>query len=79
MTGWMLPLSVLRSVTPAAQVAWRTSLYRVVVDGGMALGPLLAGALADRYGDVLPITMILVLAGLALALAAGWRRIVARR
>src|SRR5207249_4004494 len=34
MAGWTLPLGLLRSVTPPAQVAWRTALYRVAVDGG---------------------------------------------
>ncbi len=40
MAGWMLPLGVLRAVTSSPRVAWRLSLYRVVVDGGMFLGPL---------------------------------------
>ncbi|HEV8473222.1 MAG TPA: MFS transporter, partial [Methylomirabilota bacterium] len=32
MAGWMLPVGILRSVTPSAQVAWRTALYRMSVD-----------------------------------------------
>ena len=39
-------------VTPPAQVAWRTALYRVAVDGGMCLGPLVSGILTARHPDV---------------------------
>jgi MFS family permease len=45
MAGWMLPLAVVRRETPASRIAWRTALYRVGVDGGMFLGPFLAGVL----------------------------------
>ena len=69
MAGWMLPLGLLRTVTPPAQVAWRTALYRVGVDGGMFLGPFLSGLLVTRYPAVLPavlaVTLVLV-AGLLL-------------
>jgi MFS family permease len=54
MSGWTLPLSLLRSATPAAHVGWRTALYRVGVDGGMFLGPFLSGVLAGSYAGVLP-------------------------
>jgi MFS family permease len=53
MAGWMLPLSVLRRETPPERVAWRTALYRVSVDGGMFLGPFLAGLLGARHAGVL--------------------------
>ncbi len=68
MAGWMLPLGLLRSVTPAARVAWRTALYRVCVDGGIFLGPFLSGLLAARAPGLLPGVVTAVLAGLAVAL-----------
>jgi len=70
MAGWTLPLGILRSVTPPAQVAWRTALYRVAVDGGMCLGPLLAGILAARHAGVLPVAMTAALAVTGVALLA---------
>ncbi|HEY2995775.1 MAG TPA: MFS transporter [Methylomirabilota bacterium] len=70
MAGWTLPLGLLRSVTPPAQVAWRTALYRVAVDGGMCLGPLLAGILAARHAGVLPVAMTAALAVTGVALLA---------
>ena len=66
MAGWMLPLGLLRTVTPPAQVAWRTALYRVGVDGGMFLGPFLSGLLVTRYPAVLPAVL-----AVALVLVAG--------
>ena len=77
MAGWTLPLTLLRSVTPPAQVAWRTALYRVAVDGGMCLGPLLAGVLTARHAGALPAAMIAVLAATGVALLAR-RRLTAR-
>jgi MFS family permease len=68
MAGWMLPLGILRAATPPAQVAWRTALYRVAVDGGMFLGPLVAGLLTARHAGVLPGVMTVVLAAVGLAL-----------
>ena len=70
MAGWMLPLGILRSVTPPAQVAWRLALYRVSVDGGMFLGPVLAGLLTARHTGVLPAALIVVMVTLAIALLA---------
>jgi MFS family permease len=67
MAGWMLPLGILRSVTPPAQVAWRTALYRVSVDGGMFAGPFVSGLLSARAG-ILPGVMVVVLATVGLAL-----------
>ena len=71
MAGWTLPLGVLRSVTPRGQVAWRTALYRVAVDGGVCLGPLLSGVLATRHGGVLPGVLIALLATTGVALLVG--------
>ena len=53
MAGWMLPLGVLRRETPPEHVAWRTGLYRVCVDGGIFLGPFLAGLLGAGRAPVL--------------------------
>ena len=54
MAGWMLPVGLLRSATPAAQVAWRTALFRVFVDGGMFLGPFASGVLGATHARALP-------------------------
>lgn len=54
MSGWPLPLSLLRSATSAAHVGWRTALYRVGVDGGMFLGPFLSGLLGVSRAGLLP-------------------------
>jgi hypothetical protein len=70
MAGWMLPLGILRSVTPAGQIAWRTALYRVSVDGGMFLGPVLSGLLTAQHAGVLPGVLLVVLAIVGLALLA---------
>lgn len=53
MAGWMLPLGVLRRETPPERVAWRTGLYRVCVDGGIFLGPFLAGLLGAVHARIL--------------------------
>ena len=65
MAGWMLPLAVLRNETPPAQMAWRTALYRVGVDGGLFAGPFIAGFLG-RHVSVLPIALAAMLVTLAL-------------
>lgn len=67
MAGWMLPLGLLRSATPASQVAWRTALYRVFVDGGLFLGPFLSGVLAADHAGLLPAALIILLATIAAA------------
>ena len=64
MAGWMLPLGVLRRETEPADVAWRTALYRVCVDGGMFLGPFASGLLAHRAGLV-PAVLVVALLFLA--------------
>jgi predicted MFS family arabinose efflux permease len=68
MAGWMLPLGILRAVTPPAQVAWRTALYRVSVDGGMFAGPFVSGLLSARHAGLLPGVMVVVLATVGLLL-----------
>jgi MFS family permease len=68
MAGWMLPLGLLRAGTPASQVAWRTAVYRVFVDGGLFLGPFLSGVLAARYGQILPGALVVALLGLGAAM-----------
>ena len=68
MAGWMLPLGVLRAVTSSPRVAWRLSLYRVVVDGGMFLGPFLSGLLATRYPRLLPAVLAFTVATIGVAL-----------
>ena len=70
MAAWMLPLGILRAVTPPAQIAWRTALYRVSVDGGMFAGPFVSGLLTVRHAGVLPGVMLVVLAAVGLALLA---------
>lgn len=77
MAGWPLPLTLLRMVTPPGQITWRTALYRVAVDGGMCLGPLLSGVLTARHGGALPAVMMVALAATAVALLAR-RRLTAR-
>jgi DHA1 family inner membrane transport protein len=64
MAGWMLPLSVLRHETPAGLIAWRTALYRVGVDAGLFLGPVLGGLVANRHLAV--VALVLVIIGVSL-------------
>jgi MFS family permease len=73
MAGWMLPLAVLRSETPPSQVAWRTALYRVGVDGGLFAGPFLAGLLG-RYVAGLPVALAAILVTLGLLCFVSARR-----
>jgi MFS family permease len=68
MTGWMLPLSVLRDQTDPARIAWRTGLYRVCVDGGLFLGPFAGGLLGASHVGVLPVVMGAVLIAVAVLL-----------
>ena len=69
MAGWMLPVGLLRSATPASRVAWRLALYRVCVDAGMFLGPFLSGLVATRAPRLLPGVLAATLAVLAVAVA----------
>jgi MFS family permease len=48
LASWMLPVALLNRDGSARFVAWRTALYRVGVDAGVFLGPLVAGLLADH-------------------------------
>lgn len=45
LAGWMLPVGVIREHTPLRALGWRTGLYRLGVDGGIFLGPLVSGLL----------------------------------
>ena len=72
MAGWMLPLSVLRRETPPALIAWRTSLYRVGVDGGIFVGPFLGGLFANRHVAVVAVALVVI--GCLLARAGAERR-----
>jgi predicted MFS family arabinose efflux permease len=67
LAGWMLPLSILRRETPPSQVAWRTALFRVCVDAGIFLGPLLSGYFTDRRLWILATSCSVVLSVLGLA------------
>jgi MFS family permease len=68
MSSWMLPISILRSVTPPSRIAWRAGLYRVSIDGGMFAGPFVSGLLMARHAGVLPGVMLVVTAAIGLAL-----------
>lgn len=68
MSGWMLPLTVLRRDTEPERIAWRTGLYRVCVDGGIFLGPFLSGVLGMRLAGILPAVSTVALALTALLL-----------
>ena len=48
LAAWMLPLGLINRDSPPSRVAWRTALYRVGVDSGVFLGPVLSGVLAER-------------------------------
>jgi predicted MFS family arabinose efflux permease len=68
MSGWMIPLSVLRRQTPPARVAWRTALYRVGVDAGMFLGPFLSGLIGAAHVGALAAALGVALAGVGVLL-----------
>jgi MFS family permease len=70
MAGWMLPVGLLRTATPATHVAWRTALFRVVVDGGMFLGPFASGLLGAPHARVLPVMLAAALLTVGIALLA---------
>jgi predicted MFS family arabinose efflux permease len=67
MAGWMLPLAVLRYQTPPEGIARRTALYRVGIDGGLFLGPFMAGLAGPHLG-----VLIGLLAGGLVILAAAF-------
>ena len=68
MSGWMLPLTLLRRETEPERIAWRTGLYRVSVDAGIFLGPFLSGVLGLRLAGILPAISTTALAITALLL-----------
>jgi MFS family permease len=68
MSGWMLPLTLLRRDTEPERIAWRTGLYRVCVDGGIFLGPFLSGILGLHLAGILPAISTTALALTALLL-----------
>jgi MFS family permease len=68
MSGWMLPLTLLRRETEPERIAWRTGLYRVCVDGGIFLGPFLSGVLGMHLAGILPAVSTVALALTALLL-----------
>ena len=70
MAGWMLPLSVLRTVTAPHQIAVRTALYRVGVDGGLFLGPSLSGLAAGWSPALMPGLLTAALLAVAILMAA---------
>jgi MFS family permease len=72
MAAWTLPLGVLRGETAPEQLGWRTALYRVGVDGGIFLGPVLSGLLAARAPALLPGLLAGLLPVLGIVLAR-WR------
>lgn len=47
LAGWMLPIGVIREHTSVSGLGWRTGLYRVGVDAGIFLGPLVSGLLGE--------------------------------
>lgn len=49
-TGNNVPLALLVDLTPPDKVAWMTALNRFVADCGLAIGPLVLGHMADRWG-----------------------------
>jgi MFS family permease len=70
MAGWMLPLSVLRTVTAPHQIAVRTGLYRVGVDGGLFLGPSLSGLAAGWSPGLMPGLLAAALVAVGVLMAA---------
>jgi MFS family permease len=52
LTGWMLPLGVIREHTALGRLAWRTGLYRLGVDAAVFGGPLICGLLGEAHTGV---------------------------
>jgi MFS family permease len=73
MAGWMLPLSVLREVTAPEQVAMRTAVYRVGVDGGLFLGPFLSGLVWAWSPGLMPGLLVAALLAVGVMLARAGR------
>lgn len=66
LAGWMLPIGVIREHTRVSALGWRTGLYRVGVDAGIFLGPLVSGFL----GEVGARYFVALIGGLTLAAGA---------
>jgi MFS family permease len=69
LAAWMLPVSLVNQDAEPGSVAWRTALYRVAVDAGIFLGPVVSGFLLGHslFGTVgVFITTALALLGMAL-------------
>jgi len=73
MAGWTLPLGLLRAATPPEQIGWRTALYRLGVDGGIFLGPTVAGLLSGTAPGALAALEAVALALVGLAVLAEHR------
>jgi MFS family permease len=48
LAAWMLPVALINRDGAGHHAAWRTALYRVGVDAGVFLGPLLSGLLGQH-------------------------------
>src|SRR5262249_24203589 len=70
MAGGMLPVGLLRTATPPTHIAWRTALFRLVVDGGMFLGPFASGLLGAAHARVLPLALAAALLSVGIVLLA---------
>ena len=69
LAAWMLPVSLLNRTGPQRSVAWRTALYRVGVDAGVFLGPVLSGFLAQNSALwIISVVTSVLLVGLSFAL-----------
>jgi len=69
LAAWMLPVSLLNRTGPQRSVAWRTALYRVGVDAGVFLGPVLSGFLAQNSALwIISVVTSALLVGLSFAL-----------
>jgi MFS family permease len=66
MAGWMLPLGVIRSVTPAERIGWLIALYRVSIDAGMFLGPFVSGLVGFSRAGAFPLLFSLAMTVVAL-------------
>lgn len=69
LAAWMLPVSLVNRDAPAGSVAWRTATYRVAVDAGIFLGPVVSGLMLGRdllWTIVLFTIVLLVAIGAAL-------------
>ncbi len=69
MAAWMLPVSLVNQGAAPESIAWRTARYRLAVDAGIFLGPVLGGVLLASgmlEGAALLLAFVLLVLGLAL-------------